>query len=82
MKKHRFEINLTSKGHLCYGHTIRLGATVLHQNNFLRRAEVARRKLRMLHNAQKIENLRIPPNNRLEALNGVRTGQWSARIND
>ncbi|MGA7750513.1 MAG: type II toxin-antitoxin system RelE/ParE family toxin [Gallionella sp.] len=55
---------------------------MLHQNNFLRRAEVARRKLRMLHNAQKIENLRIPPNNRLEALNGVRTGQWSARIND
>ena len=44
--------------------------------------EVARRKLRMLHNAQRIEDLRIPPNNRLEALKGNRAGQWSIRIND
>ena len=43
---------------------------------------VARRKLRMLHNAQRIEDLRIPPNNRLEALKGNRAGQWSIRIND
>lgn len=39
--------------------------------------EVARRKLRMLHNAQRIEDLRIPPNNRLETLKGKRAGQWS-----
>ncbi len=44
--------------------------------------EVARRKLRMVNNAQRIEDLRIPPNNRLEALKGDRAGQWSIRIND
>ena len=44
--------------------------------------DVARRKLRMLHNAQRIEDLRIPHNNRLEALKGDRAGQWSIRIND
>ena len=44
--------------------------------------DVARRKLRMLHNAQRIEDLRIPPNNRLEALKASRAGQWSIRIND
>ncbi len=44
--------------------------------------EVSRRKLRMLNNAQRIEDLRIPPNNRLEALRGDRAGQWSIRIND
>jgi proteic killer suppression protein len=44
--------------------------------------QVARRKLRMVHNAQRIEDLRIPPNNRLEALKGNRAGQWSIRIND
>ncbi len=44
--------------------------------------QAARRKLRMLNNAQRIEDLRIPPNNRLEALKGKRAGQWSIRIND
>jgi len=44
--------------------------------------EVARRKLRMVNNAQRIDDLRIPPNNRLEALKGDRAGQWSIRIND
>jgi proteic killer suppression protein len=39
--------------------------------------DVARRKLRMLHNAQRIEDLRIPPNNRLEALKGISTGSDS-----
>ena len=43
---------------------------------------VARRKLRMLNNAQSIDDLRIPPNNRLEKLRGNRLGQWSIRIND
>ncbi|MEO7067744.1 MAG: type II toxin-antitoxin system RelE/ParE family toxin [Rhodanobacter sp.] len=43
---------------------------------------VARRKLRMLNNAAVLEDLRIPPANRLEALKGARKGQYSIRIND
>jgi proteic killer suppression protein len=43
---------------------------------------VARRKLRMLNNARRIDDLRIPPQNRLEKLAGDREGQWSIRIND
>jgi toxin HigB-1 len=43
---------------------------------------VARRKLRMLNNAQSLEDLRVPPSNRLEALKGNRKGQHSIRIND
>jgi len=43
---------------------------------------VARRKLRMLNNASCLGALRVPPNNRLEALAGDRDGQWSIRIND
>ncbi len=43
--------------------------------------QVARRKLRMLNNAKSINDLRIPPNNRLEALKGNRKGQHSIRIN-
>ncbi len=42
---------------------------------------VARRKLRMLHNALNLEDLRVPPANRLEALKGGRKGQYSIRIN-
>lgn len=41
----------------------------------------ARRKLRMLNNAQTLDDLRIPPANRLEALKGTRAGQHSIRIN-
>ncbi len=44
--------------------------------------QAARRKLRMINNAQRLDDLRIPPNNRLEALKGDRSGQWSIRIND
>ncbi|MCL4428905.1 MAG: type II toxin-antitoxin system RelE/ParE family toxin [Deltaproteobacteria bacterium] len=43
---------------------------------------IARRKLRMIAAATIIETLRIPPNNKLEALKGDREGQWSVRIND
>ena len=43
---------------------------------------VARRKLRMLNNAQSLDDLRAPPANRLEALKGKRKGQYSIRIND
>ena len=43
---------------------------------------VARRKLRMLNNAQDLTDLRVPPGNRLEALKGDRKGQHSIRINE
>lgn len=43
---------------------------------------VARRKLRMLNSAVTLDDLRIPPANRLEALKGRRKGQHSIRIND
>lgn len=43
---------------------------------------VAERKLAMLHRSVRLEDLKIPPNNRLEALRGDRQGQWSIRIND
>lgn len=43
--------------------------------------QVARRKLRMLNNAQSIMDLRVPPANHLEALKGDRRGQHSIRIN-
>jgi proteic killer suppression protein len=43
---------------------------------------VAMRKLKMLHDAQVLEDLRTPPGNRLEELKGNRAGQHSVRIND
>ena len=43
---------------------------------------VARRKLEMLASAKRIDDLRAPPANRLEALKGDRRGQYSIRIND
>jgi toxin HigB-1 len=42
---------------------------------------VARRKLRQLDAAEKLDELRIPPGNRLEALSGNRLGQFSIRVN-
>lgn len=42
----------------------------------------ARRKLRMIDAATVIDDLRIPPSNRLEKLKGDRRGQHSIRIND
>jgi proteic killer suppression protein len=43
---------------------------------------VALRKLRLINNARRLEDVRIPPGNRLEALRGARQGQHSIRIND
>lgn len=43
---------------------------------------LARRKLRMIAAATTLETLKVPPNNRLEALRGDREEQWSIRIND
>lgn len=42
----------------------------------------AQRKLAMLNRVADVEELRIPPGNRLEKLHGDREGQWSIRIND
>ena len=44
--------------------------------------KVARRKFRQLEIAGRLDDLRIPPGNRLEALKGDRAGQHSIRIND
>jgi proteic killer suppression protein len=43
---------------------------------------VAMRKLAMLNQAGRLEDLRVPPGNRLEVLSGDRKGQHSIRIND
>ena len=43
---------------------------------------VARRKLRQLQIAGRLEDLRVPPGNRLQALKTERTGQYSIRVND
>lgn len=43
---------------------------------------VARRKLRMINNAQNISDLRIPPANHLEKLSGDLSGLYSIRINN
>lgn len=43
---------------------------------------IALRKLIMIDNANNINDLKIPPNNKLEALKGDRKGQFSIRIND
>jgi len=44
--------------------------------------ERAMAKLQYLHAAKKIDDLRLPPANRLEPLKGDRKGQYSIRIND
>ena len=49
---------------------------------FVHIATVARRKLRQLEIAGQLNDLRIPPGNRLEALKGDRVGRHSIRIND
>ena len=43
---------------------------------------IALRKLIMIDNAESINDLRVPPGNRLERLSGGREGQYSIRIND
>ena len=49
---------------------------------FVNLEAVAMRKLAMLHRAGALNDLRVPPANRLEALKGDRAGQHSIRIND
>ncbi len=48
---------------------------------FVNIENVARRKLRQLEIANRIDDLKVPPGNHLEALKGDRTGQHSIRIN-
>jgi toxin HigB-1 len=45
-------------------------------------AGVTKRKFAMLDAAAKLEDLKVPPGNRLEKLKGDRPGQYSIRIND
>ena len=49
---------------------------------FLSIAAVAQRKLRQLQIAGRLNDLRIPPGNRLESLVGDRKGEHSIRVND
>ena len=51
-------------------------------SRFVAIESVARRKLRQLEIAGRLDDLRVPPGNRLEALKGERTGQHSIRLND
>jgi proteic killer suppression protein len=43
---------------------------------------IALRKMILIYNAGSLEDLRVPPGNRLESLHGDREGQYSIRIND
>lgn len=49
---------------------------------FVNIESIARRKLRQLELAARLDDLRVPPGNRLEALTGDRIGQYSIRVND
>ncbi|HEU5017914.1 MAG TPA: type II toxin-antitoxin system RelE/ParE family toxin [Pseudolabrys sp.] len=42
----------------------------------------ALRKLRLVDAARHVDDLRIPPSNRLEKLSGKRASEWSIRVND
>ena len=57
-------------------------ASGLRVKRFARIESVARRKLRQLQIAGRLNDLRVPPGNRLEALKGDRAGQHSLRVND
>ena len=56
------------------GHVVRGLATKLQRR--------ARAKLLMIDSAGRLDDLRVPPGNRLEALRGDRQGQHSIRVND
>lgn len=63
------------------------GTEAIFNGRFIRRlpkslAPVAARKLNQIHAAGRLDDLKVPPGNRLEALKGDRRGQHSIRIND
>jgi len=87
----------TRTGTLEVNHTTRYYATVIKTfecadtealskgrrvKRFVSIESVARRKLRQLQIADRLEDLRVPPGNRLEALKGDRAGRHSIRVND
>jgi proteic killer suppression protein len=45
-------------------------------------ARIALRRLRLVHRARPLSDLRVPPGNHLEVLKGERRGQHSIRVND
>ena len=49
---------------------------------FVNIESVAMRKLAMLNRVGRLDDLRVPPGNRLEALKGNRAGQYSIRVNE
>jgi toxin HigB-1 len=53
-----------------------------HVKQFVNIAKIARRKLRQLEIAGRLDDLRVPPANHLEVLKGNRSDQHSIRIND
>ena len=55
---------------------------MIDQKPVLQDQQVALRKLRMVNNSINLNDLRVPPANRLEKLSGHRAGQYSIRIND
>ena len=57
-------------------------AAGLRVRRFVSIESVARRKLRQLEIAGCLDDLRVPPGNRLEALKGNRAGQYSIRVNE
>jgi proteic killer suppression protein len=53
-----------------------------HSRRFSSIERIAFRKLRQIESVDRIEELSVPPGNRLEKLRGDRQGQWGIRIND
>lgn len=63
-------------------HTADFAATGTTKKGWQTAATVAMRKIDALRAATTLDDLRVPPGNRLEALSGNRSGQHSIRIND
>ena len=59
---------------LFYGERVRRYPAVL--------AQRTQNKLKIVYAAGRLEDLAVPPGNRLEALKGDRRGQWSIRVNE
>ena len=45
-------------------------------------AQRTQNKLKIVYSVSRLEDLAVPPGNRLEALRGDRRGQWSIRVNE
>lgn len=63
-------------------HTADFAETGTTKKGWQSAASVATRKIDALRAAMKLDDLRAPPGNRLEALSGDRAGQHSIRVND